>query len=226
MLQSLIKNRSIRSSKVICYFLFGFYPLPKNRKTLWDSTSLLFRRALIKWAKNHNEVLEIGTGDVGLLSNFLARKRKVNITAIDICNEFILNSNKNNSGITFLKSNLYSALDKSNKYDIIFSNPPYVKTSQINAHNHMKYHGFVKEDMLFYASDGGDNGIQFISKIINESASFLKRDGSLLLGFNQNHIDNDLLNEIIKNSKLYQFSQIRSKYSSCIVINLKLKDDE
>ena len=125
-----------------------------------------------------------------------------------------------------MKSNLYSALDKSNKYDIIFSNPPYVKTSQINAQNHMKYHGFLKKEMLFYASDGGSDGIQIISNIINESASFLKRGGSLLLGFNQNHIDNDLLDEIIRNSKLYHFSQISSKYPSCIVINLKLKNNE
>lgn len=223
MLQLLIKNRNIRSSKIISYFLFGFYPSPKNRRTLWDSTSLLFRKALIKWVKNHDEILEIGTGDVGLLSNFLAHKRKVDITAVDICNDFILNCKNSNSTITFLKSNLYSAVDKSTKYDIIFSNPPYVKTSQIIPKNHMKYHGFKKEEMLFYASDGGLNGIQLISQIIIESAFFLKQNGSLLLGFNQNHINNESLKEIIENSKLYLYSQISSKYSSCIVINLKLK---
>jgi release factor glutamine methyltransferase len=218
-----MKNRTIRSSKNICYFLFGFFPSPKNRKTLWDNTSLLFRKALEKWVGNHNKVLEIGTGDVGLLSNFLVRKRDVDITAVDICNEFVLNCKKSNSAIKFLQSNLFSALDKGIKYDIIFSNPPYVKTSKIIPRNHMKYHGFKRKEMLFYASDGGFNGIQLISQIIIESALFLKQDGSLLLGFNENHIDNASLNKIIENSKLYIYSQIRSKYSSCIVINLKLK---
>lgn len=217
MLQSLIKNRNIRSSRIICYYLFGFFPSPKNRKTLWDSTSLLFRRGLKKWVINHNEVLEIGTGDIGLLSNFLLQRRKVNITAIDICNEFIINSKNNQkkqTGITFLQSNLFSALDKRKKFDIIFSNPPYIKTSQIKPKNHIKYHGFTNKEMLFHASDGGTNGIQLISKIINESVSFFKKGGSLLLGFNQNHIDNNQLKLILKESEFYLFSRIYSKYTS------------
>ncbi|MEZ5195352.1 MAG: class I SAM-dependent methyltransferase [Bacteroidales bacterium] len=223
-LTSLIQNKRVRSSRLICYLVFLFYPHPKNRTTLWDSTSLVMKEALAKWVKNSERILEIGTGDVGLLSYFLANIREVDITAVDICDEFIINSAKNSKrhpNINFFKSDLYDGIRKGKKFDIIFSNPPYVKSVMINPEGHMKYHRFSQEKMLYYASDGGDDGIKVISEIIRGAGDFLEKDGSLILGFNKSHIEMESLKRVIKESEFQLYDKINSNYTSCIAINLK-----
>jgi len=225
----LFKKRWVRRSRLICYLLFGFYPYPINRKTLWDSTSLVLKEAILKWINKNMVVLEIGTGDIGLLSNYIDRKRDVDITAIDICIEFVENAKKNKkneSKIKFISSDLFSKIEKNKKFDIIFSNPPYVKTSMINPDDHIHYHGFKKKEMLFYASDGGEFGTSLISRIINESSLFLNQNGSLLIGYNQNHIDEKLIKEIIDHSKFYLFETLCSHRTTCKVIILKLKKEK
>ena len=223
---SIIRNKRIRRSRIICFAIFKFYPYPKNRKTLWDSTSLLLKSALKKWIKPSDHVLDIGTGDIALLSNYLVRtRRSVSVKAIDICEEFIINAknnhNKDYDGITYMQSNLYDEINDNEKFDVIFSNPPYVKKSRINPSRHMKYHGFSDKKMVYFASDGGEQGIETIKNIIRRSIHYLKDDGSLVLGYNQYHVDNDLIKEIIANNGFYIFDQIYSKYTSCTVINLK-----
>lgn len=226
MKRTLLQKKSIRSSRLFCYALFGFYPSPYNRKTLWDNTSIVLKKAILNWVRDKNIVLEIGTGDIGLLSNFLDRKKDIEITATDICNEFIENSKKNKkqgSKIKFIKSNLFNNLDENKKFDIIFSNPPYVKTSHINPEEHMQYHGFKKEDMLFYASDGGEYGTQLISELIKDSPFFLNSEGSLLIGYNQKHIEEKKITKIIDNSDFYLYDTLYANKTTCKVINLKLK---
>lgn len=223
---SFFRNRYVRRSKFICYLIFGFFPSPKNRLTLWDNTSLVLKKAVNKWIEDDMSVLEIGTGDVGLLSNYLERKKSVEITAIDICADFIENSERNrkkNSKINFIESDLFINLNPQKKYDVIFSNPPYVSSSRINPEHHAQYHGFSKKEMLFYASDGGENGTDMIKRIIIESSSYVDPDGSLLIGYNQNHIGNETLDELIAVSEFAIFDKLYTKYNNCVVINLKKK---
>jgi methylase of polypeptide subunit release factors len=222
------QNRRVRASKIIALCIFGFYPRPKNRRTLWDSTSVLLKDALNRWVQNDSSVLEIGTGDIGLLSNYLTRIKKVDITAVDICNDFIINSqlnrNKNAKNVKFLTSNLFESLSGL-KFDNIFSNPPYVKTANIDIEKHIKYHGFTKECMISYASDGGEDGLNTINRIIIESKDYLNPNGALIIGYNEKHIDNDRLQRIVNENNYYVFNDIRSKYNDCRCLNLKIKNN-
>ena len=88
----LTSKKIIRSSKLIALIIFGFWPRNKNRITLWDNTTILFKKAFDRWISKGDRVLEIGTGDVAIMSIYLAKKKKVSITAADIVPEFVQNA--------------------------------------------------------------------------------------------------------------------------------------
>ncbi|MBS4804659.1 MAG: peptide chain release factor N(5)-glutamine methyltransferase [Clostridium sp.] len=83
--------------------------------------------------------------------------------------------------VKFIKSNLLSEVIKQEKkYDIIVSNPPYIKASEIDN---------LMDDVKVYephiALDGGEDGLVFYRKIIKESKLALKDNG--LLAFEIGH---------------------------------------
>ena len=77
-----------------------------------------------------------------------------------------------------------SDVDKFNlgKYDLIVSNPPYIKTSNIE---------YLDRDVVNFeprlALDGGLDGLSEIRKVINKSSELLKKNGKFVLeiGFDQ-----------------------------------------
>ena len=119
------------------------------------------------------------------------------ITAIDISNEALKIAKKNaisnnvENQITFISSDMFTNLNEE-KFDIIVSNPPYIKTNVIdNLDIQVKNEPHI-------ALDGGNDGLYFYKKIINESYQYLKYKGYLCLeiGFDQK-ID---IIELIENS--------------------------
>ena len=79
--------------------------------------------------------------------------------------------------IKLVKSDLFSAF-KNKKFDLIVSNPPYLKRSEIKGS--LKYE--PREALL-----AGSNGLYFLEKILTFAPSFLKPGGFLVMeaGFRQ-----------------------------------------
>ncbi len=79
--------------------------------------------------------------------------------------------------ISFIQSDMFKNIDE--KYDIIVSNPPYVKAQDIKEYD-LKY-----EPKL--ALDGGEDGLKFYRIIIQEGYKYLKPNGiiALEIGFDQ-----------------------------------------
>ena len=77
-------------------------------------------------------------------------------------------------------------------YDIIVSNPPYIRTSAIAA---------LKEEVKchdpFIALDGKEDGLHFYRKIVEESPKYLKRGGKLYfeIGYDQSEAVKSLMEE-------------------------------
>lgn len=135
---------------------------------------------ILKLVKENNikSMLEIGCG-TGIVSITvdLESEGKINITSVDISPYAIKNSNINKkilkSSIKILKSNLFEKVDE--KFDLIYSNPPYIKTSEIeNLQVEVRNH----EPRL--ALDGGSDGLYFYRKIIKESQNYLNKNGFLV----------------------------------------------
>ena len=195
--KSLIKERAGR--KPIAYLL--------NNKHFWNNEFYVNKNTLIprpdteviieqvlKFTKNKNKcnILDIGVGSGCILLSILKEKKNFYGTGIDVCKNS-LNTCKINVKNLLLKgrAKLYkSDVDKfaQGKYDLIVSNPPYIKRCDLK---------YLESDVLKYepklALDGGIDGLSVIRKVIKKSSELIKQNGKLILeiGFNQK-------NEVIK----------------------------
>ena len=197
--KNLIKKRT--KGKPIAYIL--------KRKHFWEYNFTVSENVLIprpetefivkevlnihKYKKNLN-VLDIGTGSGCILLTLLKEKKDLRGVGIDISKKCIdiarINAKNLNviQRVKFYKSNV----DNFNlgKYDVVVSNPPYIKKHLIK---------YLEKDVAKFepklALDGGLDGISEIRKVINKTSKLIKKNGKFLLeiAFDQKKIVIDLL---------------------------------
>lgn len=118
-----------------------------------------------------------GSGAIGLSLASLRKNIKVDLLDIDKTPEFVTRLNIKNLKLedraTFIHSDLLESVN-GKKYDIIVSNPPYIKEEVIET---------LMEDVKNYephlALSGGDDGMIFYRKIIKNSITHLMGKGIL-----------------------------------------------
>ena len=182
-----------------------------NRKFFWKSeffvtkntliprpdTELIVENAIrLTKQKNKINILDIGVGSGCILLTILKDKVSFYGTGIDISQKCLIickiNADKLNvsSRLKLYKSDV----DKFNlgKYDLIVSNPPYIKT------NKLKY---LERDVTKFeprqALDGGLDGLSEIRKVVKKSSELIKKNGKFILeiGFDQK---NEVINLLKK----------------------------
>ena len=84
------------------------------------------------------------------------------------------NASKNGVKIDFILSDLFKGLKKSKKYDIIVSNPPYIRSGDIE-----KLDVEVKKYDPRIALDGGEDGLDFYREITLGAPRHLTKKGWL-----------------------------------------------
>ncbi len=84
--------------------------------------------------------------------------------------------------IELIQSNLFDKLNSCEKFDIIVSNPPYIKTSVIES-----LMPEVKEHEPHLALDGREDGLFFYREIIEQAGVYLHNEGMLFfeIGYDQ-----------------------------------------
>ena len=157
---------------------------------------------VIKIAKkiNAKKIVDLCTGSGAIAVSLAKYIEDSQITAVDISNKAInvakLNAKNNNveNQITFVESDLFKQLPKE-KYDIIVSNPPYIKKEIIKSLEKE----VQKEPQI--ALDGGYDGLDFYRKIISKADEYLKFNGYICfeIGYDQK---DDVL-ELLKNEGKY-----------------------
>ena len=197
----LIKMRS--TGKPIAYLT--------NKKYFWNSeffvtndtliprpdTELIVENVLnLTKQKNKINILDIGIGSGCILLSILKEKKNFYGTGVDISKN-CLNISKINAIRLNVENRikLYkSDVDKFNfgKYDLIVSNPPYIKN------NNLKY---LEKDVLKFepkqALNGGLDGLSEIRKVINKSSELIKKKGIFVLeiGFDQKNKVTNILKQ-------------------------------
>ena len=165
-----------------------------------DTESLVEEVISIAKRINAKKILDLCTGS-GVIAISLAKYiENSEITAVDISKKALNIAKKNainnevENQITFIESNLFEKLRKE-KYDIIVSNPPYIKRDIIKTLDKE-----VQNEPKI-ALDGGYDGLDFYRKIISKSDEYLKFKGYLCLeiGYDQK-ID---VIELIENEEKY-----------------------
>ena len=143
---------------------------------------------VIKIAKkiNAKKILDLCTGSGAIAVSLAKYLENVQLTALDISGKALdiaISNAKNNhvqDKITFVESNLFEDLAEE-KYDIIVSNPPYIKRKEIeNLDKEVR-----REPKI--ALDGGEDGLDFYKKIIDKGYEYLKYGGYICLeiGYDQ-----------------------------------------
>ena len=198
--KKLVQERATR--KPIAYLL--------NKKSFWNSEFNVNKNTLIprpdteiileqilKFTKNKNylNILDIGVGSGCILLSVLKERKNYYGTGIDISKNSLdickINAKKLllDRRVKFFKSDV----DKFaiGKYDLIVSNPPYIKTSDLK---------YLESDVIKFepklALDGGLDGLSVIRKVIKKSSELLKKNGKFILeiGFDQKNKVIKLLN--------------------------------
>ena len=156
-------------------------------ETLKKCKELLLKNGKIR-------ILDLCTGSGAIavfLSNFLGDEAEV--FASDISTKALevakYNNGKNNTNVRFIESNLFENIQEQ-KFDIIVSNPPYIRSDVIN-----KLSKQVQNEPHL-ALDGGEDGLKFYKKIIEQSCNYIE-NGYLILeiGYDQKEDVENLLKE-------------------------------
>ncbi len=123
------------------------------------------------------KILDLGTGS-GAIAIALAKNCEAEITAIDVSKTALAtaqnNAKKNDVKVEFLHSNLFENLKWRQRFDIIVSNPPYIKTADIE-----KLDKNVKDCDPHLALDGGEDGLDFYREITKKAGKRLNDGGQL-----------------------------------------------
>ena len=132
---------------------------------------------VLKVVKNTDKVLDLCTGS-GAIALVINKKSGASVTATDI-SEAALEVAKENfkqfdAVVETRLIDLYG--DLSEKFDIIVSNPPYIKTEEIDTLDKE-----VKDYEPRIALDGGEDGLDFYRRICEGAKQCLNEHGKLFL---------------------------------------------
>lgn len=125
-------------------------------------------------------ILDIGTGSGAITVSLAKYLVNAKITSVDISNIALEIGKKNaqsndvDDRITFIKSDLFTNIDKDMKFDIIVSNPPYIKREVIETLDKQ-----VKDFEPYNALEGGIDGLDFYRAITTQGKNYLNKGGIL-----------------------------------------------
>ena len=219
--QKLITKRSFREP--IAYLT--------NKKNFWNHKFLVTKDTLIPRPdteliveqilkitkfKTKMKILDIGVGSGCILLTILKERKNFYGVGVDISKK-CLNISKINaknlkvsSRVKFFKTDV----DKfaQGKYDLIVSNPPYIKKLDLK---------YLEKDVINFepklALNGGLDGLSEIRKVINKSSELIKQNGKFILeiGFDQK---NKVIN-LLKDKGFYINSILKdlAKNDRCII---------
>jgi release factor glutamine methyltransferase len=189
-----------------------------NKDTLIPrpETELMVEKIIEIFKEKRISILDIGTGSGCILISLLSELNSSKGLGIDISKKALIVAKKNSekhkilSNIKFLNKSLDSKFNE--KFDLIVSNPPYIKSSEIKN---------LREDIKKYepriALDGGNDGLDLIKKVIYKTKYILKVKGMLALeiGNEQHKKVSKIL--IKKNFKIEQIIKDYKDNVRCII---------
>lgn len=151
----------------------------------------------IKIAKEYNKpkVLDLCTGSGAIAVSIKKYIPEAEVFASDISIKALQLARINNidNNINFIESNLFENIN--NEFDIIVSNPPYIRTEEIKSLSKE-----VQNEPLI-ALDGGQDGLDFYRDIIKQAHNYLKSNGKLCLEIGDEQ--KDAITQILKSNFNY-----------------------
>ena len=219
--KTLIKERSLR--KPVSYLVgkknFWKYEFNISKDVLIPrpDTELIVDQVLkFTKFKSKQKILDIGVGSGCILLSILCENldfRGIGIDiskkSIDLCKTNVIKFGLENR-VKLFKSNIDNF--EYGKYDLIISNPPYIKNKDLK---------YLEKDVIGFepklALNGGFDGVSVVRKVISKSSKLIKKNGRLFLeiAFDQRKV----VEKILKKNGFYINKVLRdfAKNERCII---------
>ena len=183
-------------------------------------TELLVDKVLKIFKEKKISILDVGTGSGCILLSLLSELKDSCGVGIDVSKEaiFVAKINRHRLNLEnrakFFKQSIMSVINK--KFDLVVSNPPYIERNNIKN---------LSEDVKRYeprlALDGGNDGLDFIKKVIYKSKKVLKINGTLAL-----EIGNEQIKKVSKilfdnNFRIVHLVNDYKDNVRCVIANYK-----
>ena len=198
---------------------FWKYDFKINEKVLIPrpETELLIEKVL-EYYKNKENInfLEIGIGSGCIILSILKEKKSFLGKGLDVSKESLKVCKVNakrlglNSRLKLFKSDIDNFI--LGKYDLIISNPPYIKNLDLKN---------LDDDIINYepkkALDGGFDGLSEIRKVVKKSSELIKNRGKLILEIA--HDQKNEVKKILENNNFYINKVVKdfAKKDRCII---------
>ena len=145
-----------------------------------------------KKLKDNSSILDLCTGSGCIAVSLKNKNKSFNVTGVDISDNALElaseNAKLNNVDVTFLKKDVLKDYKYDKKYDVIISNPPYVKLSEYVSPN-TKY----EPQNALYA---GSNNLVFYETILDYAKEILNKE--FIIAFEINSQDGKVLKSLAK----------------------------
>ena len=170
-----------------------------------------------RYGKQSLRILDLCTGS-GAIAISLSKILNTQVFASDVSTKALKVAEKNNvlnnSKVEFIESNLFEQIN-GEKFDIIVSNPPYIKNEEIKSLSKQV------QNEPYIALAGGEDGLDFYRKIIDEAYKYINKNGYLCLeiGYDQKE---DLI-KLIKQNENYEYENCIKDLSNndrCIIAKI------
>lgn len=167
-----------------------------------------------KYGEQSLRILDLCTGS-GAIAISLSKILNAQVFASDVSTKALKVAEKNNvlnnTKVEFIESNLFEQIN-GEKFDIIVSNPPYIKNKEIKSLSKQV------QNEPYIALAGGEDGLDFYRKIIDEAYKHMNKNGYLCLeiGYDQKE---DLI-KLIKQNENYEYENCIKDLSNndrCII---------
>lgn len=176
-----------------------------NRKFFVDERVLIPRKEteqIIDLVKNtkFNKMLDLcaGSGIIGITS-YLETKKEIVLSDIsqDALDIIKINAKRLNAEVSLVKSDLFTNID--DKFDLIVSNPPYIKTKELKSLDVSKHEPNI-------ALDGGIDGLKFYKEILNNIDKVAKDKHVVIfeIGYNQAKLISDIALDLAYKVDVYK----------------------
>jgi protein-(glutamine-N5) methyltransferase, release factor-specific len=170
-----------------------------------------------RYGKQSLRILDLCTGS-GAIAISLSKILNTQVFASDVSIKALKVAEKNNvmnnTKVEFIESNLFEKIN-GEKFDIIVSNPPYIKNEEIKSLSKQV------QNEPYIALAGGEDGLDFYRKIIDEAYKYINKNGYLCLeiGYDQKE---DLI-KLIKQNENYEYENCIKDLSNndrCIIAKI------
>lgn len=219
--KTLIKRRINREpvAYILGYKEFWSLNLEVNPNVLIPrpETECLVERALESLAAGSSSasksILELGTGSGAIVVALASENSRHSYLGTDISGEAVRVARQNairhglDAKIRFMVADWFAPFDpKSAGFDLIVSNPPYIRSGDIQR---LEPEIYAYEPLL--ALDGANDGLRDLRRIIQTAYAYLKPDGVLLM--EMGHDQKEPLKQIINTSGQYEDPEFYKDYS-------------